>query len=395
MPTGRRGAMALIERYIFRNVIYAFAASLIALTLVIWVTEALKQLDLLTGKGQTLVVFFTVTGLTLPALITVIAPVALFIATIYALNKLNGDSELIVMSAAGVSPARLIRPFVISTLAVGALVGWMTVWLMPQSFAGLRDLITKIRADFVANIVKEGQFTTLDTGITFHYRERSGQALLGIFFQDRRDPEKTVVYLAERGQTAEVDGQGYLILEKGMVQRQEPNNRDSAMIAFERYAIDLSAFNQDGSDVVYKPRERPTAALISPDASERYYQFQQGRFRAELHDRLSAPLYPIVMMLIAFAALGEARTTRQGRGVAIAVAVVAVVAVRVLGFAASSAAVRAPMALIGVYGAPLAASALALLIIFQGARTRAFAAAAVQRLQGAVGGLPTLMPGRA
>ena len=73
--------------------------------LVIDITQALRELDLLTGKGQTILVFLTVTGLSLPALVTVISPVALFIATIYTLNKLNSDSELIVMSAAGMAAA--------------------------------------------------------------------------------------------------------------------------------------------------------------------------------------------------------------------------------------------------------------------------------------------------
>ncbi|GGC69139.1 LPS export ABC transporter permease LptF [Chelatococcus reniformis] len=357
--------MSLIERYIFRNVFVSFAGCLLALTLVIWITEALKQMDLLTGKGQTIVVFFTVTALSLPALITVIAPVALFIGTTYALNKLNGDSELIVMSAAGIPPARLLRPFAVSALIVAAIIGWMTIWLMPNSFQGLRDLVTKIRADFVANIVKEGQFTTLDSGITFHYRERSGDTLLGIFFQDRREKGKTVVYLAERGQTVDFDGQSYLVLEKGNIQRQD-GNHDSAIVAFDRYAIDLSAFGQDGADVVYKPRERSTGDLLFPDTKDAYYKMQAGRFRAELHDRFAAPLYPIAFMLIAFAALGEARTTRQGRGVAMAFAVIGVVALRVIGFAASSAAVRSPFAVAAIYATPLLGCGLSLLAIFYG-----------------------------
>src|SRR5215207_6213908 len=194
--------MTLIERYILRIALAAFVACLIGLTAVIWITQALRELDLLTSKGQTIIVFLTVTGLSLPALITVVAPVALFIATIYALNRLNSDSELIVMSAAGMRPRQLLRPFVV-----------LTIHLMPSSFRELRDLVTRIRADFVANVVKEGQFTSLENGITFHYRERSGNALLGIFIQDRRDKTRPVVYLAERGQTAEVQGHSYLVLE--------------------------------------------------------------------------------------------------------------------------------------------------------------------------------------
>jgi lipopolysaccharide export system permease protein len=366
--------MRLIERYIFRVAFSAFAACLLGLTAVIWITQALKELDLLTSKGQTILMFLTVTGLSLPTLITVISPVALFIAVIYSLNRLNGDSELIVMSAAGMPPGRLLRPYLVLAAGVAALVVFMTVYVMPASFQELRDLITKIRADFVANIVKEGQFTTLDNGITFHYRERSGQALLGIFMQDRREQGRVVVYLAERGQVAEAGGQSYLILENGSVHRQQPNTRDSSMVAFQRYAVDLAAFNQEEAQTVYKPRERSTTQLIFPDDREFYYTYQAGRFRAELHDRLSSWLYPIALMFIAFAALGDARTTRQGRGTAVALAVVAVVGLRIAGFAASSAAVRTPWALLGVYGAPAAAILLSAALAFQGQRVRGFGA---------------------
>jgi lipopolysaccharide export system permease protein len=376
--------MKLIERYILKIAFSAFAACLIALTAVIWITQALKELDLLTGKGQTILVFFTVTGLSLPALVTVISPVALFIAVVYTLNKLNGDSELIVMSAAGMAPTRLIKPFLSLSALVCAIVAFMTMYLMPASFQELRDLVTKIRADFVANMVKEGQFTTLDSGITFHYRERSGDALLGIFMQDKREPGKIVVYLAERGQAVERGGQAYLVLEKGSVQRQQPNSRDSSIVAFERYAVDLSAFNQEGGDVVYKPRERSTGELLFPDASELYYKYQEGRFRAELHDRLSAWLYPVAMMMIAFAALGDPRTTRQGRGVAIATAVVGVVLLRIAGFAASSAAVRSALGVVAIYATPLLAMGIAMAVIFQGALARRIGA----RLSARVGSLP-------
>src|SRR3954467_15320272 len=265
--------MNLLERYILKIAFGAFLSCLLALTGVIWITQALKQLDLLTGKGQTIIMFLTVTGLSLPTLVTVISPVALFISTIYTLNKLNSDSELIVMTAAGVPPRRMLQPFLGLTGIVCALVAFMTVYIIPASFQELRDLITKIRADFVANIVKEGQFTALDNGVTFHYRERSGAALLGIFMQAKREPTKTVAYVAERGQVAEANGQSYLILESGTVHRQEANSRDSSMIAFERYAVDLAAFNQDETQTVYKPRERSTPQLLFPDEKEFYYKY--------------------------------------------------------------------------------------------------------------------------
>jgi lipopolysaccharide export system permease protein len=362
--------MTLIERYILRIASAAFVACLVALTGVIWITQALRELDLLTSKGQTLLVFLTVTVLSLPALVTVIAPVALFIAAIYALNRLNSDSELIVMSAAGMRPQRLLRPFLLLALVVSAGIALMTLHLMPASFRDLRDLVTRIRADFVANVVKEGQFTSLENGITFHYRERAGDGLLGIFIQDRREKNRPIVYLAERGQTVTVNGHSYLVLENGGVQRTEPSSRDSSIVVFDRYAVDLEAFTPSSGEIVYKPRERSTTELLFPDPTEGYYKAIEGRFRAELHDRLSAWLYPLAMILIAFAALGDARTTRQGRGVAIALAVVAVAALRIAGFAASSAAVRSPAAVAAVYAVPLLGVVVPLFLILHGSAAR-------------------------
>ncbi|GJD32039.1 hypothetical protein PMNALOAF_3304 [Methylobacterium adhaesivum] len=375
--------MTQIERYIFRIAFGAFLSCLVGLTGTIWVTQALRELDLITAKGQTLVIFFLITGLSLPTLITVIAPVALFIAVVYALNKLNGDSELIVMSAAGMKPRRILRPFLTLGLAVSFAVAFLTIQVMPSSFQELRDVLTRVRGDFIANVVKEGQFTQLDSGITFHFRERGpGGTLLGIFIQDKREPGKSVVYLAERGQAVDYGGQSYLALEKGSVHRQQKDSRDSSIITFERYTVDLAAFTPPDGEVTYKPRERSTTQLFFPDRSENYYQLQKGRFRSELHDRLSSWLYPLALTFIAFAALGDPRTTRQGRGAAVAGAVVAVVVLRIAGFAATSAATRSQGAVVAIYAVPLVAIAWSSVLIFYGPAVRTWSARAARSFAG-------------
>lgn len=362
--------MSILDRYIFKTAGTAFLATLLSLTAVIWITQALREFDLLTAKKQTLLVFLTVTGLSIPALITIIAPVSLFIAVLYSLNKLNGDSELIVMSAAGLPPGRLLRPFLALAILVSGLVAFMTLWAMPSSFRDMRDLVTKIRADFVSNIVREGQFTNLDAGITFHYRERSGESLLGIFMQDRRDPERTSTYIAERGRTVESNGVPYLVLEQGSIQREQRGSADAAIVVFERYAIDLSQFGNDNDVVVYKPRERGTPELLDLNKSDPYVQMQRGRFRAELHDRFSAPIYPLAFMAIAVAALGTARTTRQGRGLAIGAAIVVMVLLRIAGFAVSSLVVRSGNAILLAYLVPLLGLVGGLVAIFKGTIVR-------------------------
>ena len=141
--------MTLIERYIFKTAASAFLAALGVLTAVIWLTQAMKDFDLMTTKGQSLIVFFHITSLIIPSLIMVIAPIALFIATLFSLNKLNGDSELVVSAAAGLSPFQLFRPYAALIVSAALFSGFMSLWAMPWSFRLLRDAISEVQSDFL------------------------------------------------------------------------------------------------------------------------------------------------------------------------------------------------------------------------------------------------------
>jgi lipopolysaccharide export system permease protein len=377
--------MSRIERYVFRTVTMAFLAGLIALTGLMWVTLALRQLDVMTSKGQSLLVFFTITGLTLPSLVAIIAPVALFVGVLYCLNKLNGDSELVVMSASGVSPGRLLRPFAALFGLVFVLEAALYLEVMPWSFDAIETLTALIRADFIANYARPGAFSELQSGFVFHFRERGADgSLRGVFMQDRRDPAHIVTYISEVGKTLERDGETYLVLSKGSYQRPERSG-DSAIVTFDDYAIDLSQFMQRGEGVK-RPRERSTLQLVAPAANDSSTTRLAGRLRAELLDRLASPFYAFAAGLIGFAALGEARTTRQGRGLATAIAVLIFTALRMSGIASISLVVSRPEVAALVWALPIGASAISLDAIFGGPLSRA--AGAMRRFAVAATGKP-------
>ena len=364
--------MTRIERYIFRTAALAFLAGLSALTAIIWVTQALRQFDLLTNKGQTILIFFTMTGLTLPSLIAIIAPVALFAGVLFCLNRLNGDSELVVMSAAGISPARLLRPFALLFCLVFGLMAAMYLEAMPRSFDAIQQLTSRIHADFITNFARPGAFSELESGFVFHYRQRGADGSLnGVFMQDRRDSAHITTYIAERGQTIDKNGATYLVLSKGSYQRPQEAG-DSAIVTFEDYTIDLSQFIAR-AEASRRPRERSTAELLSPDPNDPTLPRLTGRLRAELLDRLASPFYAFAAGLIGFVALGEARTTRQGRGVATGLAIAIFGIVRILGVAATSIVVSRPRAEYFVWAIPILTSLICLDAIFLGPLSRASA----------------------
>ena len=63
--------IASIDRYVFRTCFGAFLLVLISLTAVIWLTHALRDIDLITSQGQTILVFVGITGLIVPLLVLV------------------------------------------------------------------------------------------------------------------------------------------------------------------------------------------------------------------------------------------------------------------------------------------------------------------------------------
>ncbi len=356
--------MKLVERYVLKTATAAFLAGLVALTGVIWITQALRQIDLLTSKGQTILIFLTMTALALPSLIGVIAPVALFAGILYTLNKLNGDSELVVMAAAGVSPARLLRPFALLSTIVFGVVALVYIQVQPWSFGALQNLTSYIQADFISNFARPGSFSNLQFGFVFHYRERTPDgALRGVFMQDRRDMEHVSTYIAEAGKTFEKDGESYLQLTKGVLLRPQSAG-DSAIVSFDDYTVDLSQF-MAAVNPIKRPRERSTLDLMRPSSKDEADPALAGHIRSELLDRLASPLYALVAGLVGFAALGEPRTTRQGRGLAIGGAILIFVVVRGLGIAATTLSIGEPGATPFVWGIPILASVGALAFIFR------------------------------
>jgi lipopolysaccharide export system permease protein len=328
--------MGSINEYILRTTLGAFLIVLVSLTAVIWVTQALRDIDIMTSQGQTILVFVGITGLIIPLLVLVIAPIALLIAVAHVLNKLSNDSEIIVMNAAGMSPWVLFRAFVAAALVVSLLVGAISAYFAPKGLRMLRDWLTEVRANVVSSIVQPGRFTTIENGVTIHIRERrpNGQ-LAGIFLDDRRNPSERITVLSEIGELLDNESGTYLVLQKGIVQREETGQRDPAMVVFDRYAFDLSQFAGGAQSAKYSIRERYLWQLLFPDPKDQFYVEQPGQFRAELHDRLMAPLYPLAFVVIAYAYLGAPRTTRQSRTLSMLGAIGGVALLRLIGFAST------------------------------------------------------------
>jgi len=268
------------------------------------------------------------------------------------------------------SPWRLFRAFLATAIVASVGVAVLAAYIAPKCIRDLRRWAADVRADVVANIVQPGRFITIEPGLTFHLRERrtNGQ-LVGIFMDDRRDPKERATILAEYGEIIENNNNNFMLLYNGSLQRLEAGKLDPTIVLFDRHAFDLSRFNTGGplQPTVYGARERFFSELLNPDPQDRLVQSQPGQLQAELHDRITAPLYPLAFVTVAFAILGAPRTSRQSRAFSLALTVAGIAALRFIGFAGVVFTVHTPSAVFLIYASLAVATGWAIVAISRSA----------------------------
>jgi lipopolysaccharide export system permease protein len=183
----------------FRTTMGAFVITLVSLTVVMWFTQAIREFDLITSQRQTMFVFIGITGLLIPLLVMMIAPISLVLATAHIINKLSSDSgDRSVMNAA---ESRRGRWSARSRGRACRSCGWSprSPFISPWSLRELRDWAT-VRADILTNIVQPGASPSEWQAHLPHRRSKANGLLVGIFLDDRRDPKEHATYLAEQGE---------------------------------------------------------------------------------------------------------------------------------------------------------------------------------------------------
>lgn len=299
---------------------FATLIATLSLTAVVWVVKAFQGVDLITTKGQSVVLYLYMTTLGVPTLVAVILPIGLLLGVMNCITTMNNDSELVVVNASGASQFVLLKPLMLLSLLASFVVMAVALYYGPASLAELRTFVTRVRSDLVAVIIKEGEFNKLGKDITFHISARApGGILNGVFVLDQRSKNETFTYIARQGSILKEGGNSYLHLKEGEIQRQKHNNPNISIIKFDSYVFDLSSFSGkkiSGTSL----EELSTLELINPDKDSYNYKKRPNAMRAEFHNRITSGLYPFAFILMILSISGHARSTRQGHATSITVA---------------------------------------------------------------------------
>ena len=350
----------------------------LVLVSVYWVNRAVLLFDKLIADGQTAWVVLEFTALTLPNAIRLVLPVAAFAATLYAINRLAAESELVVMQATGASPWRLARPVAVFGLIVAALMLVLVHVLVPASKARLAERQAQVSQDITARFLTEGSFQSPAEGVTLYIREISDLGeLLDLFLYDARTPAMQTIYTAEKAVIVPTSGGPKLVMFDGVAQNLRGSDKGLSITRFSDFTYDISAAIGPvrtagmGLDAV------PSWQLITPSEALRSATGASPEaISQELHDRLAQPLMAPASVMIGVAMLMLGGFSRFGLWRQIVAAVLGLIVLQMLANAATSASRSLP----GMWGlsylpplAGLAGSAVVLALATRPRRLRASA----------------------
>jgi lipopolysaccharide export system permease protein len=346
--------MGSLSGYILRQIVGPLTLITLTLTSVIWLTQGLRLLDRLIGNGLAFGSFIYLTSLLMPALLTIVLPIAAFCATLFAYNRLMNDSEIMVMSAAGVGRMALARPGLVMALVLTAVGYFLVLYLNPLSASSFRSTQYEFRANIANLLLQEGVFNTPVNGLTVYIRERqSNGELLGILVHDNRDPQKPVTMMAERGALVRTPQGPRFVMVNGNRQQIEQDRSNVGLLYFDSYTLNLDSFARDEGAGWRQPTERYLHELFSPDMNDADDRANYWRLVVQGHANLAQPLYVIALIGVALAAMLASEFNRRGQSRRIALAAGVGIAVQLLSFGVTFLARRTPVLIPLVYLIPL------------------------------------------
>lgn len=315
-----------ITKYILRQLLTGMVLVSVALACVLWLTQSLRFVELIINKGLSVGTFVSLTLLLIPNFLSVILPISLFAVVLFTYNKLTMDRELIVLRAAGVSEWGLARPALILAGAAAILGYALNLYVIPKSVQGFRELQWNIRNDISGLLLQEGIFNQISPGLTIYLRSRTAEGeLQGILVHDKRNPERPVTLMAERGALVYTNTSPRVLMINGNRQEVRVGTGRLSLLYFDNYTVEFGAGGGGSGEARFRDaRERMLMDLLTT-TEEELGPTDYRRFRIEAHQRLSSPFYYIGFALIALASLLSGSFNRRGQNMRIMGAVAAMV----------------------------------------------------------------------
>ena len=301
-----------------------FLLTILTISLIIWVLQAVNYLDFVIEDGHGFFVYFKYTLLNLPKIIGKLFPFAVFFSFAYILTKYENKNELIIFWNHGIDKIQFINYFIKLSFVFVVLNILLSSLIIPVSQDKARSFIRTSDLDFFESMLKPKKFIDAIKNLTIYFEKKNelGQ-LERIFLKDNSNGENFQITFAKIGKFEDRGDKRILVLYDGATL----NNQDGNLSKFNFSKTDynISKFNSKSIGTT-KTQENSTAELLQcllileneKDIEKNFskvFSFQNCRLAnliniyQEIYKRLIAPFYNILLVMIALLLIMKSKDT--------------------------------------------------------------------------------------
>ena len=206
----------IVYRNLAKDCIKFFLVTILVISLIIWVLQAVNYLDFVIEDGHGFIVYFSYTLLNFPKILSRVYPFAIFISFAYIFIKYEAKNELVIFWNFGIKKIEFINFFIKFSLPFVFLSLLLNSLISPLSQDKARSFIRSSDLGFFESTLKPKTFIDIVKDLTIYYDKKNQNGeLKNIFLYENSNINETQTTFAKVGVLEERSGKRMLILYNG------------------------------------------------------------------------------------------------------------------------------------------------------------------------------------
>ena len=282
--------------YFIREFLKNYLSILFAFGLIIWITQAVRLLDLISEDGNSISIYFLYILSTLPKIISRIFIIVFFISLIVTISRFENFNELRAIWFSGLDKKKFINYLVKYSILLTLLIILIRLFVVPYFSNYSRYLLLNSEVGSIAPLIKQNNFNNPLKELTVYVGKKNqiNEIEEIVLFEDNEEKTKTIV--AKSGVLVKENNKNLLVLVDGSIQEKNKNGKIS-ILDFDKITLDLNQYNKKTGDH-YKFNEMFSFELIQKLINES--DIRKKDIINELSYRVIIPLFIPSLVILGF-----------------------------------------------------------------------------------------------
>ena len=233
-----------MKKIIFKNFLgettQFFILSSCAVTIIVWVIQAVNYLEFVTEDGHSFQIYFLYTIYSLPKIFNKLLPFMFFFSIFLTLIKYEEQNQTLIFWTNGINKITLVNVIIKYSFIFLFLNYVFSLILVPMSQDKARSFIRDSNIDYLPFLIKPKKFIDTVEKLTIYTDKKNQENLENIIIKDSFSDSKSKIIYAKKGYFSENNNDNFLVLLNGKILN--INNGRTNSFDFNETQINLSKY---------------------------------------------------------------------------------------------------------------------------------------------------------